>query len=631
LAQLERICVKCQESYFGDAERCPEDGGRLVVVGASQADRAGEVIDGKVTLLGLLGRGGMGAVYRALQHSMEREVAVKLLHKSFSDDATVVRRFLQEAKGASKLNHQNVITLFDFGQTEKGELYLMMELLEGRELGDLVEAEAPMDPQRAVGLICQVCDGLQHSHDFGLVHRDVKPDNIFVIAGSKRRGDFVKVLDFGIAKVKSADDTAASSLTKTGMVCGTPAYMSPEQAMGEEVDPRSDIYSVGVMLYEMLSGVRPFDGETPVKLLMSHVTEEPPTLREARPGLQIPAALERVVMATLAKAPERRPPSASKLADLLMDALEQHEKAPMTTELPPLNVRTGVIDAPDLGSMDTAMAMATPVGLGAISRPRSDVDLTGATEAAQPAVTPVSAAPEPTGTATPADLATGTVDVHKPEGLTQAALAAATVSSGPPKWAMALAAVVVLSVGAAFAFSGPKPDEKPAAEPEKAQLAASPKASPAKPSAPAPGASGPAIAVDRPEHPVRPPEPEAERTPEKPEPVASIKAEPPVVVAKLEVVAPDQPEVPTQPALAPLRLVSKPAGAAVLLGKQQLGVTPLDLPRPSAGTVLQFKVKLRGYKTVSRVVTAEQQGELVVRLRKRSKPTTSKGGGGFIE
>jgi len=304
----------------------------------------GEIIDENFTLLGLLGKGGMGIVYRSLQHSMEREVALKLLHPSFSDDELAVSRFLREAKQASKLNHPNVITLFDFGQSEKAELYLVMELLQGDTLAHLIEKTGPMPAQRAVPMISQLCDALHYAHEMGVVHRDLKPDNIYVIKGAGQTGEFVKVLDFGLAKIRGGD--AGQTLTKEGIVCGTPAYMSPEQAMSRLVDRRSDIYSIGIMFYELLAGVPPFSGSSPLELLMAHVHDEPVPIREAKPSVEVPQSIDAVLMQALSKKPDNRPQTALELKESLQAALRHHERHPKSVILQPLDSTVGIQDSP---------------------------------------------------------------------------------------------------------------------------------------------------------------------------------------------------------------------------------------------------------------------------------------------
>ncbi len=280
-------------------------------------------------LLALLGRGGMGEVYRALQHSMEREVAVKVMTGQASE--TAVRRFLKEARSVARLRHPNVITVFEFGSTEAGELYLVMELLDGRPLSAVIEQEGPLAPERAVELACQICDALEEAHAQDIVHRDLKPDNVFVRDAAGGRGEFVKVLDFGLAKVLSTEQTGA--LTQSGMVCGTPAYMSPEQGTAEEIGPPADIYSLGIVLYEMLSGCLPFQGQTPMQMMIAHVMNAPAPLRQSNPDIEVPATLERLLMQTLAKNPGRRPQTAAALRGALRDALVEHEASQVTTTL----------------------------------------------------------------------------------------------------------------------------------------------------------------------------------------------------------------------------------------------------------------------------------------------------------
>jgi len=322
----DRICPKCQQIFAGDITVCPNDNGKLMIVRKSEDDRVGQLIDGKYTVLGLLGAGGMGTVYRALQHSMERAVAIKLLRRALSEDITQVKRFLQEAKGLSGLNHPNVITLFDFGQTDEGELYLVMELLEGEPLSDILDRSGRMETTRAVSIISQVLDALYAAHDHGVIHRDLKPDNIFVVKGAGRMGEFVKVLDFGIAKMNTLG--AEDSITRTGNVCGTPQYMSPEQAMGDDVDARSDIYAVAIVLYEMLTGKPPFDGDTAMKVMLQQVNDMPPLLAEMSPPVHVPPQLETALRQGMAKEASERPTSGTQFKELLLDSISEGDTLP---------------------------------------------------------------------------------------------------------------------------------------------------------------------------------------------------------------------------------------------------------------------------------------------------------------
>ena len=318
-----RVCPVCQTAYDLSIHECPNDGSRLFVIGDDPMDRVGQVLDGKLTLTGLIGRGGIGDVYRATQHEQGREVAVKLLHKERTSDPMVGRRFLQEARLSCRLAHPNVITVFEFGQTADQELYLVMELLHGETIGDLIAREGRLAPQRAVSIIAQICDGLHHAHELGLVHRDIKPENLFLTRTGPNQY-LAKVLDFGLA----TGSLTRSDLTRTGMICGTPIYLSPEQAQARPVDARSDIYSLGVVLYEMLCGEPPFSDPTPINVMMMHMREPPPPFRRLCPGLEVPPELERVVIDTLAKRAADRPGTAVELKTRLRESLVSAAVAP---------------------------------------------------------------------------------------------------------------------------------------------------------------------------------------------------------------------------------------------------------------------------------------------------------------
>jgi serine/threonine-protein kinase len=235
----------------------------------------GRTLDKRYVIDARLGAGGMGTVYVATQTAVGRKVAIKLLPDSIASDMGAVKRFMQEAKAASTLSHPNVVTIHDFGQTDEGHLFLVMELVEGQTLARVLKNEGALDPERAVRIAVQILNAVEDAHNRGIVHRDLKPENVII---SPRSGnpDFAKVLDFGLAKIADDASQGGDGLTKTGQVFGTPAYMSPEQARGERCDLRTDLYAVGVMLYEMLSGRRPFDGESPISILVKHMHEPPP-------------------------------------------------------------------------------------------------------------------------------------------------------------------------------------------------------------------------------------------------------------------------------------------------------------------------------------------------------------------
>lgn len=265
------------------------------------AGMVGTVLAGTYRLDALIGEGGMGAVYRGRHVLLRRDVAIKVLHPDFSRDAELVKRFDREAQSAARLNHPNCIQVTEFGSTDEGMKYLVMQLLEGTELQNVLDG--PTAPERAVGLILQVLRGLEHAHGQGVVHRDLKPQNIFVTRDHEGR-EVLKLVDFGIAKIIGGDG-ALEQMTRAGMVFGTPQYMSPEQALGLEIDARADLYAAGVLLYQIVTGRLPFNSDDPVALIRMQVSTEPPALPP-----QVPQELAAVIFRLLAKQKEQRFPDA---------------------------------------------------------------------------------------------------------------------------------------------------------------------------------------------------------------------------------------------------------------------------------------------------------------------------------
>ena len=313
-------CPQCGREFPSGVAVCPGDGSTLRA-DATVEDAAapstqkpapdpliGVVLDDKYRLDELLGQGGMGAVYRATHLLIERPVAVKVLSQRLVTDESARERFRREARAAGRLQHTNAVAVTDFGETRDGLVYLVMELLEGRPLREVLAAEAPLDPARAVSLMMQISAAVEAAHEAGIIHRDLKPGNIFLV----QRPDspyIVKVLDFGIAKLAASDAAGGDgnfidTLTGTGVMIGTPRYMSPEQCDGAQLTPSSDVYSLGVILYEMLAGQTPFTGATPLALALKHSSESPRPPREL--VATIPPALEGVVLHALAKKPEER-------------------------------------------------------------------------------------------------------------------------------------------------------------------------------------------------------------------------------------------------------------------------------------------------------------------------------------
>ncbi len=270
----------------------------------------GTTLVGKYQLLELIGVGAMGRVYRAMHLGLDTHVAVKILNPDVATDAVTARRFQNEARAASRLHHPNAIAILDFGQAANGTLYIVMEMLRGRTLAQVVRDDGPLPGPRIADLLGQALAALDEAHAAGIVHRDFKPENIFVETLRSGR-EHVKVLDFGIAKLRGEQET---SLTSAGLVCGTPDYMSPEQIRGLELDARSDVYSAGVVLYESLTGRRLFDGVTAlIDVLQAHLHTLPDSPSQRRPDLAIPAAVEAVCMRALSKDAGARYASAAEL------------------------------------------------------------------------------------------------------------------------------------------------------------------------------------------------------------------------------------------------------------------------------------------------------------------------------
>lgn len=274
----------------------------------------GKEVAGQFRIVEKIGKGGMGAVYRAEQPDMNRYVAIKILHSRYLSRSDLVSRFRREARAMSQLSHPNTARVFLYGQLDDGACYFVMEHLVGQNLAQIVRAEGAMAPERAIRIMVQVCGALEEAHQAGIVHRDLKPENIFVTTQGGIR-DFPKVLDFGLAKVTERQMRPGSMvLTQQGMVFGTPEFMSPEQANGKTLNARSDIYSLGVILYELLTGKLPFDAKQPIEYIQLHVNATPISFAERCPGVSYPVGLEDVVMKALAKDPEERYASAAEFA-----------------------------------------------------------------------------------------------------------------------------------------------------------------------------------------------------------------------------------------------------------------------------------------------------------------------------
>ena len=283
----------------------------------------GQTLDDKYQIEERLGSGGMGVVYRARHVQMDRPVAIKVLRQQLVQDEAARVRFQIEARTAVLLRHPNALKVTDFGQTSEGFVYIVMELLEGRTLREILSREGPIETARAISIVLQASDAVAAAHNAGIIHRDLKPSNILVTQSADQPAA-VKVLDFGIAKLATNqldDDEDVTSMAQRSSVIGTPRYMAPEQSNGAELSAAADVYSLGVILYEMLTGMAPFTGSTPAEIAQKHTNDPPHSPREIVPA--IPEDVQRVVLHALEKQPADRPADAGEFRRELLDTAER--------------------------------------------------------------------------------------------------------------------------------------------------------------------------------------------------------------------------------------------------------------------------------------------------------------------
>jgi len=295
----------------------------------------GQELPGGYLILDLLSVGGMGRVYRAEQRVLGRTVAVKIIHPHLLSDENSALRFMTEARAASQLNHPNSVSVIDFGRTDDGQPYLVMEFLRGKDLARLAYDEGPLSFSRIVDILRQVLFALSEAHEMGIVHRDLKPENI-LCESLRRGGDHVKVVDFGLAKLKQ--DTSMPNVTSPGIVCGTPDYMAPEQGRGDPIDGRTDLYGVGVILFQLLTGRLPFEAESPTQVVMMHLSIPVPDPNQVAPERNIPEPLVDVVNRALEKDAKNRYQDALEFADALKQAIDAvaADELERSSSLPPL-------------------------------------------------------------------------------------------------------------------------------------------------------------------------------------------------------------------------------------------------------------------------------------------------------
>lgn len=545
------------------------------------------MLAGKYKILKKIGEGGMGSVYIANQEPIDRKVAVKVLLGKLAEDEISVRRFEQEARAISKMQHPNTVTIYDFGRTvdahDEERLYIVMEYLKGRTLTQVLRAEGQLSGARASRILRQVCASLADAHTAGIIHRDLKPDNIFLteVGGD---ADWVKVLDFGVAKL--ADAESAGTLTQTGMIFGTPKYMSPEQAEGKPLDFRADVYALGVILFELLTGRPPFVADTPVGLLLKHISQPPPSFSELRPDLQVDPRLEAITMKALAKKPEDR----FQIVQELAGELEGFERLASGGYVAP----TGTVPTPMASGLPTEV-VGSSESLGV--EPRSPDEL-------PPNLSDGVALPTAGSLTAPShSLATRAVDGSE---LADSSIPATAVYEAPKqdgtRKPLVVGLLAFVAAGAlAFALTRAEP-ESAVDSVEKLPETGAAEASP--PSEPPPPADSPPVVE-----------------PKLAQPLQS-DSNPKPVVRRTPLKAP--PEVKEPPPPAPtvsMAFESKPSGAVVYLAGEQIGVTPFSTPL-ERGKRLSFVFKKPGYERVKETVVVSAMRKLSVSLTKRSAPPT---------
>jgi serine/threonine protein kinase len=319
-----RVCPQCSQDCSEEHKFCPACGFPLSKIAKSnQDDMVGRTLPGGYVILDLVGVGGMGRVYRAEQTNLGRTVAVKIIHPHLVGEENAAARFITEARAASSLNHPNSVSIIDFGKTDRGELYLVMEFLRGKDLARVAYEEHPLPIKRTIRILVQVLAALSEAHELGIIHRDLKPENI-ILERARQGGDFVKVVDFGLAKMRAE---TVGGITKPGIVCGTPEYMSPEQGRGDVLDARSDVYAVGVVLYQLLTGRLPFEAESPTQVVLMHISDIPVDPRKVAPSRNLPSDIVDLCLVALAKEPATRFANADAFAAALTEVLTQMDES----------------------------------------------------------------------------------------------------------------------------------------------------------------------------------------------------------------------------------------------------------------------------------------------------------------
>jgi len=448
----------------------------------------GRVLSERYRILRKLGEGGMGVVYLAEHVVIEKKLALKVLFPDLTRRADLIQRFMQEAKSASRIGHENVIDITDFGQSPEGYVFIAMEYLSGQDLGQVLKAAGSLSWERAQPIVVQIVKALRAAHERGIIHRDMKPENIFIIPRDDGR-EFVKVLDFGIAKVMGLDEDVPR-LTRTGMIFGTPEYMSPEQAQGQPVDHRVDIYAVGCIMFHILTGRVPFKADSFMGILSKHMMETPESPRALNPAID--PSIEAVILRAMEKDPARRFQSMRELLQALLPAA--------TGDLSGAVSASSGLTAPRTAQASLAPASAPPVAAAPSAPPRAQLPT------APGPVSVTGGAPLPFATRelsgrASIPLAAANPEVRRSKTATFSR-ADGPFADGPPArpWAgnaslIALAAGAVLAVGAGFVLLRERAPRTPSAA---SSALAAPVTAPSPPAPavalPPPAPSGPPAA-----------------------------------------------------------------------------------------------------------------------------------------
>jgi serine/threonine protein kinase len=408
-----KYCPACHRTYPADYNVCPADQSALQ---SAHELQPGMVIRNKYEILERIGVGGMGFVYRGRHVTFDEVCAIKIVNDVIAGDANFLQRFQTEAVVTRKLRHPNAVRVDDFDYTEDGRPFIVMELVEGKNVGEILESEGPLGVARAIRVATQVAQALGFAHKLGIVHRDIKPGNI-ILTTNEQGQEIAKVLDFGIAKLREAVEGAKPGMTMTGMVVGTPLYMSPEQFMGkkagQEIDGRTDLYSLGVVLYQMVTAQLPFEGDTLYSLMMQHMEGSVRPPHELAPELQIPESLSHVILKAIDKSREQRFQTAEEFVAALgqvtnddmgsqvanVRAFPFPQPPSSTTSLP--QVSSPQASVPRSSQVSQVPAQPEPVSIANVATPPASAVLPQARPiaaqpvAAQPALTGVKAGQPP--------------------------------------------------------------------------------------------------------------------------------------------------------------------------------------------------------------------------------------------